>query len=80
MPLVDINDANGPLEVVPGSHRMRHTDTNPIYKVSQVHGVKLLLHQGDAVLRDGNGLHRGTPNLGAEPRILLDQAYRAIED
>ena len=46
----------------------------------QVHGVKMLLHRGDAILRDGNGLHRGTPNQSAEPRILLDQTYRAIED
>ena len=80
VPLVDIHDANGPLEILPGSHRMRHVDIRPIYRVSQVHGVKLLLHRGDAVLRDGNALHRGTPNLAASPRVLLDQTYRAIED
>jgi hypothetical protein len=32
--------------------------------------------RGDALLRDGNGLHRGTPNLTDEPRPMLDQTYK----
>jgi hypothetical protein len=32
------------------------------------------------MLRDGNALHRGTPNLTDTPRILLGQTYKALED
>lgn len=81
IPLVDINDSNGPMEVIPGSHRMHHHGAqNCIYDLPRLHTVKLLLRRGDAVVRDGNILHRGTPNLTDEPRILLDQTYRAIEE
>ena len=30
----------------------------------------------DAILRDGNILHRGTPNLTDAPRPMLDQTYK----
>src|SRR6266571_2275591 len=81
VPLVDINDANGPTEIVPGSHRMHHRGAQDyIYDLPQIYGVKILLRRGDAMLRDGNALHRGTPNLTERPRLLLDQTYKAIED
>src|SRR6266581_2900066 len=74
VPLVDINDANGPMEIVPGSHRMHHRGAQDyIYDLPQIYGVKILLRRGDAMLRDGNALHRGTPNLTERPRLLLDQ-------
>ncbi len=77
VPLVDVNDANGPMEVIPGSHRMHHYEAHRyIEAVPQLHALKLLMRRGDAVLRDGNLLHRGTPNLTDAPRILLDQTYR----
>ncbi|MGH2500855.1 MAG: phytanoyl-CoA dioxygenase family protein [Candidatus Limnocylindria bacterium] len=81
VPLVDINDANGPMEVIPGSHRMRH-DLTPVCigALPRLHPVRLLLRRGDCVLRDGNLLHRGTTNTTSEPRILLDQTYRLREE
>ena len=42
--------------------------------------MKVLLNRTDALLRDGNLLHRGTPNMTDQPRILLDQTYRALEE
>jgi len=81
IPLVDINDSNGPMELVPGSHRLAHDDVHRfIYSIPQVHSVKILMRRGDAMLRDGNTLHRGTPNLTDQPRILLDQTYRALDE
>ena len=32
--------------------------------------------QKERWLRDGNILHRGTPNLTDEPRPMLDQTYK----
>jgi len=80
VPLVDVHDSNGPMEIVPGSHRMNHHGTYELLaRVPQLHPVRLLLRRGDAMLRDGNALHRGTANLTDRPRILLDQTYRALE-
>jgi hypothetical protein len=32
------------------------------------------------MVRDGNGLHRGTCNITQRPRILLDRTYRALDE
>jgi hypothetical protein len=80
VPLVDINDANGPMEIIAGSHRMHHHGVQDhIYAIPRIYPVRILMQRGDAMLRDGNALHRGTPNLTERPRILLDQTYRALE-
>jgi len=79
VPLVDVTDSNGPMEIIPGSHRMHHHDCREyIYDVPQIHPVRILLRRGDAMLRDGNALHRGTTNTTPAPRILLDQTYRTV--
>jgi hypothetical protein len=82
VPLVDVNDSNGAMEIIPGSHRMRHRDdrANHILEVPRIYPTRILLQRGDAMLRDGNALHRGTTNMTDEPRILLDQTYRAVEE
>lgn len=81
VPIVDVNDSNGPMEVLPGSHRMHHDDCRAnIYALPQLHIARLHFRLGDAMLRDGNMLHRGTSNTVAEPRVLLDQTYRAVTD
>ena len=68
------------MEVVPGSHRMLHREMKHIYRIPQVHSVKVLMKRGDCLLRNGNLLHRGTPNLSDAPRVLLDQTYRRVTD
>ena len=80
VPLVDIDETSGPMEIIPGSHRMHHHGVEKvIYAVPRVHSVKILMRLGDAMLRDGNALHRGTPNRTDRPRVLLDQTYRALD-
>lgn len=81
VPLVDIDDSNGPMEILPGSHRMHHhSDYRHIDRVSGLYPARITMRRGDAMLRDGNALHRGTTNLTDEPRVLLDQTYRTAED
>ena len=65
------------MEVIPGSHRMLHDDAKLLYALPQIHAVKILMSPGDCLLRDGNMLHRETPNLTPCPRILLDETYGA---
>jgi hypothetical protein len=81
VPLVDVTDSNAPMEIIPGSHRLHHFGVQEyIYRLQRVHSVKILMNRGDAMLRNGNLLHRGSPNLTEHPRILLDQTYRALDE
>jgi len=77
IPLVDFGWANGALEIIPGSHRLPRNFLNNTFKdVVNIYPAPLRLRRGDALLRDGNGLHRGTPNLTDRPRPMLDQTYK----
>jgi hypothetical protein len=49
-----------------------------VVEVPRIYPVLLTLDRGDVVLRDGNGLHRGTPNLTETVRPMLDQTYKKI--
>jgi len=78
VPLVDFTWANGALEMLPGTHlHPRPFLADPFHDV-RVYPVPLDLSVGDALLRDGNTLHRGTPNLTDTPRPMLDQTYKSI--
>jgi len=80
IPLTEFSAVNGATEFIPGSHRLPRSATRdlPILSIPHVFPVLLGLRKGDAVLRDGNGLHRGTPNLSDEPRFMLDQTYKKL--
>jgi len=46
VPLVDVTDSNGPMEVIPGSHRMHHYGAHDyIYGIPKIHSVKVLLNR-----------------------------------
>jgi hypothetical protein len=80
IPLVDFTWANGATEFVPGSHlQPRAIVDDRLHEIPNVYGVRPDLRRGDAVLRDGNTLHRGAPNLVDTPRAMLDQTYRAAK-
>lgn len=78
IPLVDFGWANGAMEILPGSHLLPRSFsiTQPIQEIAHIYPHRLELRLGDAILRDGNGLHRGAPNLTDVPRPMLDHTYR----
>jgi Phytanoyl-CoA dioxygenase (PhyH) len=78
IPLVDFTWANGATEFVPGTHlQPRAVLEDPFLDIPNIYSVRPDLRRGDAILRDGNTLHRGAPNLTDVPRAMLDQTYRS---
>lgn len=87
VPLVDVDDTNGPIEVWPGTHRL----PGPVFgvettTVSRLHvdtrsrvvpPVTVPLARGDILLRDVRLWHRGTPNTSDVARPMLALVYRA---
>lgn len=65
IPLVDVDEANGPLELFPGPHQPG-PDAEP---------VRCTLPAGSILLRDTRVWHRGSPNVGAAPRPMLALLY-----
>ena len=79
VPLMEFTWANGAMEVLPGSHHLpRAAHSSDYAEIPRVYPVGLRLRLGDAILRDGNMLHRGTPNVTSEPRVMLDQTYKLL--
>jgi len=74
IPLVDFTWRTGAMEVLPSTHRLPR-NWGSVNEVANIYPHRLRLDRGDALLRDGNILHRGTPNLTDAPRPMLDQTY-----
>lgn len=65
----NIYETNGPLELVPGTHK----ENIPYWKfILKKKKYKILLaNRGDILIRTSNLWHRGTKNESKEPRLLL---------
>jgi ectoine hydroxylase-related dioxygenase (phytanoyl-CoA dioxygenase family) len=80
IPLTDWTADNGAMELLPGSHRQPWSFTSHnAAGIAHLWPVRPDLRVGDALVRDGHCLHRGTPNLTDEPRPMLDQTYRTAK-
>ncbi len=81
MALVDTDERNGCLVVVPGSHREglrrhRSTDVNPLLLEADADGaVALPLAAGEAVAFSGLTLHGSGPNRTDQPRVGMHMRY-----
>ena len=81
IPLVEFTWASGAIELLPGTHWLpRNFWEDKDIRAVNAYPVRLDLRLGDAVLRDGNTLHRGTPNLTDRPRPMLDQTYKKVTE
>jgi hypothetical protein len=75
IPLVDVTEANGPMEYAPGSqHR---TDAEALRRIAagEMPIERVLMERGDVLIRDVRHLHRGTANPGA-PRPVVVIGYQ----
>jgi hypothetical protein len=80
IPLVDVTEENGPIEIIPGSHRMHYIEGNAaVTGLANLFSARLLMKRGDCFLRDGDLIHRGTPNRSNAPRPLYSQTYKLVE-
>jgi hypothetical protein len=73
--LVPIAQECGPIEIAPGTHRMKRHDAARAVEASAIRMQPVLLDSGDVLIRHPWTLHRGTPNTTDTPRALGSIRY-----
>jgi hypothetical protein len=73
--LVPIAREHGPIEIAPGTHRMRRTEAIDAVDAGQIVMRAVTLALGDVLIRHPWALHRGTPNTTDVPRALCTIRY-----
>jgi ectoine hydroxylase-related dioxygenase (phytanoyl-CoA dioxygenase family) len=73
--LIRITPAHGPIEIAPGTHRMRREEAARAVKSGEIEMQSVPLEIGDVLIRHPWGLHRGTPNTTDIPRALVTVRY-----
>jgi len=73
--LIDISPAHGPIEIAPGTHKMRRSEALRAVENGGIELQPATLDLGDVLVRHPWALHRGTPNLTDTPRALLTIRY-----
>jgi ectoine hydroxylase-related dioxygenase (phytanoyl-CoA dioxygenase family) len=67
--LTPIRVEDGPIEITPGTHRIRQIEER------QIEPKLVTLEPGDVLIRHPWALHQGTPNRTANPRVLCTIRY-----
>jgi hypothetical protein len=73
--LIPITRDNGPIEIVPRSHRMHRSEAFHAVEASDLKIQPVPLNIGDVVIRHPSALHRGSPNTTGVPRPLVSIRY-----
>ena len=73
--LVSITRENGPIEIVPGSHRLHRKEAFRVLEASELEIQPVPLDIGDVLIRHPWALHRGSPNQTDTPRALVSIRY-----
>ncbi|WP_308639523.1 phytanoyl-CoA dioxygenase family protein [Paenibacillus silvisoli] len=85
IPLVDVHDGNGPMEIWPGGTHLLPDNyygpngPNPEELAPHMHSIKVHMPAGSILLRDVRMWHRGTPNRGDSIRPNLALIYSAMD-
>jgi ectoine hydroxylase-related dioxygenase (phytanoyl-CoA dioxygenase family) len=75
--VVDTGIENGAMEVIPGTHARVYKYAEIVLRRLHRNAVRMLVNQGDVVVRNSNLWHRGMPNRTTSPR---PQLYFTWED
>lgn len=75
IPLVDVTEENGPLELWPGGTHLMPGLMDLAALAPQMTSVRLTMRAGSVLLRDLRAWHRGTPNRGARSRPNVALVY-----
>jgi ectoine hydroxylase-related dioxygenase (phytanoyl-CoA dioxygenase family) len=73
--LVDITSADGPIEIVPGTHKLPWIDATQAIETARTKPEPITMGIGDVLIRHPWALHRGTANMTDTPRALLTIRY-----
>jgi hypothetical protein len=73
--LIQIAKEHGPIEIAPGTHRMKRTDALMAVEAGEIDMQTVSLEIGDVLIRHPWALHRGTPNTTDVPRALATIRY-----
>ena len=73
--LIRITPAHGPVEIAPGTQRMRQEEAVRAVKSGEIEMQSVPLEMGDVLIRHPWALHRGTPNPTDTPRALVTIRY-----
>jgi Phytanoyl-CoA dioxygenase (PhyH) len=73
--LIPITSAHGPIEIAPGTHRMRREEALRAVETGEIELQPVPLEVGDVLIRHPWALHRGTPNTTDTPRALVTVRY-----
>ena len=79
VPLVDVNEENGPTDFWPGTHRADKAkalmDDTEVHIVPRDRAAEMAGAKGDAIVFDTRTVHRGGANRGKERRPILYLAF-----
>jgi ectoine hydroxylase-related dioxygenase (phytanoyl-CoA dioxygenase family) len=75
LPLVDVTEENGPLELWPGGTHYMPGRLDLAALAPTMRSVRLTLKAGSILLRDARCWHRGTPNQGTRSRPHVALVY-----
>jgi ectoine hydroxylase-related dioxygenase (phytanoyl-CoA dioxygenase family) len=74
-PLVDVTDANGPMEWASGTHLLSKAEGLARIERGEAPLQRAYMNRGDVMIRDVRHIHRGTPNPSDIPRPMVVIGY-----
>lgn len=74
-PLVDVTEANGPMEMAAGTHMLSKAEGMRRVESGEAPLTPVLMNRGDVMIRDVRHIHRGTPNQSETPRPMVVIGY-----